>query len=170
MAVQVPDTTTFSLQDVKDYDSFVFSPPNDLVAAIALANQSAQSIPFLTRWDGRYFGSRNSLLNFRCYGAGGFDDLNRVFGSHLTSFNFETWVGPFTGLVSRQFIKVDEGSGTAWFSVPLSASGIGQIQRTVTMDINNTGTARNGGLKMRITVGGTNVFESRTLTWNQPSL
>ena len=53
---QVPNTTTFSLQDVKDE---LNSSSNDLVSFFAEANANG--------FDPAYEGSKNSLLNFRNY-------------------------------------------------------------------------------------------------------
>lgn len=170
MAEQVPRILPIDLLDVRNYDSWPTLQPSDLLTAIAVANGTTGSIPFNTRWDGRYVGAKNSLLNFQAYGAGGFNQLNFLFGSHLTSFNITTWVAAFGGIVGRTFDKVSQGSGTTWFTEPPDASGTGSVVRTVTMQTNLTGSARSGGIRMNVLVGGTKRWESQTVFFNQPSL
>ena len=172
MAVQVSKDLPVTLQDLIAYDGFSLSPPNSLLGAKALANATTGTFPFRNRYDGRYVGSGpgNDLLQYRGYGGGALDKLSYIFGSHLTSFNIQTWTPAFSGIVSRQFTKVDQGDGTNWFNMPNSINGTGQIQRTITMNTNNTGTARNGGFHMRISDSGGNVWQSITAFFNQPSL
>ena len=57
----VPNTTTFSMQDVEDF----IDPPTSTPTLTQLIT-SANSIG---EWDSDYSGSKNSLLNFRNYGA-----------------------------------------------------------------------------------------------------
>ena len=58
----VPNTTTFTLEDVRlEVDPSKF----DLDTLILIANAQSPS-----KWDPNYEGSKNSLLNFRNYGAG----------------------------------------------------------------------------------------------------
>ena len=58
----VPNTTTFTLEDVR---LEVDPSKNDLDTLILIANAQSPS-----EWDPNYEGSKNSLLNFRNYGAG----------------------------------------------------------------------------------------------------
>tara|TARA_R110002124_G_C8646748_1_gene488848 strand:- start:62 stop:616 length:555 start_codon:yes stop_codon:yes gene_type:complete len=58
----VPNTTTFSMQDVS---STVDPSKTQLTQLIEVANAQSPSL-----WDPAYSGSKNSLLNFRNYDAG----------------------------------------------------------------------------------------------------
>lgn len=58
----VPNTTTFTLDDVR---LEVDPTKNNLNDLITVANAQSPS-----EWDSDYAGSKNSLLNFRNYGAG----------------------------------------------------------------------------------------------------
>jgi hypothetical protein len=66
----VPNRNDFSLQDVQ---AEVDPSKNNLSDFISVANGQSTS-----KWDSNYSGSKNSLLNFRNYGAT---------GSSLTSFS-----------------------------------------------------------------------------------
>tara|TARA_B110000977_G_scaffold52994_1_gene71997 strand:+ start:153 stop:602 length:450 start_codon:yes stop_codon:yes gene_type:complete len=56
----VPNTTTFSMQDVSNT---VDPSKSQLTQLITVANAQSTSL-----WDATYSGSKNSLLNFRNYG------------------------------------------------------------------------------------------------------
>tara|TARA_R110000823_G_scaffold41378_1_gene109128 strand:- start:386 stop:946 length:561 start_codon:yes stop_codon:yes gene_type:complete len=56
---QVPDTNNFNMDDVRQV---VDSSKNELADLVTVANGNQS-----TRWDSRYSGSKNSLLNFRNY-------------------------------------------------------------------------------------------------------
>lgn len=171
MAVSVPDTTTFSLQDVKDVTAFTLNKPNDLVAAIGRANEVAGGIPFLTRWDRRYVGSKNSLLNLRNWGVGGQQGTARIAGSHFTSFQWDTFVAAISGNIARRFVKVDRGFGTSWFSIQAGCIGTGTCTVTINCQTNNTGSAREGGWYMEVLQDLTTVRWQSIDTWfNQPPL
>ena len=60
----VPNTTTFSMQDVADF----IDPPTSTPSLSQLITDANSENPSL--WDPTYSGSKNSLLNFRNYGAG----------------------------------------------------------------------------------------------------
>ena len=173
MAVKIPDNFTFSLQDVKDLTMFLLNKPNDLVDAFSKANQTTGSTPFNTRWDGRYYSSGvQSLRDFRNYGAAGLEGLERISGSYLTSFTFNTFISPGQGgIFNRNYWEVDTGDGTGWFGLtPSSTAGDGSKSMTVSMSPNSTGTARFGAFYMKVFQNGTQIWQSRNVIFNQPSL
>ena len=57
----IPDTNTFSLQDVADYQDFQKENPNDLIACFSAANINGNL------FDPNYEGDRDELYNFRNY-------------------------------------------------------------------------------------------------------
>ena len=57
----IPDTNTFSLQNVADYPDFVKQDPNDLIACFSAANSNGNL------FDPNYEGNRDQLYNFRNY-------------------------------------------------------------------------------------------------------
>jgi len=57
----IPDTNTFSLQDVADYEDFQKENPNDLIACFSAANINGNL------FDPNYEGDRDELYNFRNY-------------------------------------------------------------------------------------------------------
>jgi hypothetical protein len=59
----VPNTTTFSMQDVADF----IDPPTSTPSLSQLITDANSENPSL--WDPTYSGSKNSLLNFRNYGS-----------------------------------------------------------------------------------------------------
>lgn len=70
----VPNTNTFTLQDVK---TELGSSSNDLVSFFSEADDS--------KFDPNYVGSKNSLLNFRNYGANSPPVLTEVFLGYSVS-------------------------------------------------------------------------------------
>lgn len=175
MGAQVSKDLPVTLQDVIDYDSWVLTPPDSLLGAQSLANQTSGTIPYNTRYDRRYKDSTiqnygRDLLQYRGFGAGGYEGLSKIFGSTLTSFTFNTWVAGLSGTVSRTFTKVDAGSGTSFFSITGFTTGTGQQTITVTMTANPPGNpARNGAFYMLVSVGGSNVWQGVNVVFNQPS-
>ncbi len=73
----VPDTNTFSLQDVVDEFTKVVPPPDDLVDCFANANANA--------FDPAYEGSKDRLSNFRNYAGVFAGQFNTIVSGSLSS-------------------------------------------------------------------------------------
>ena len=79
----VPDTNTFSLQDVCDH--FKKNPPDDLVDCFSRASSA--------EFDPNYEGSKDRLSNFRNYGGiwvGKLQSISTVYPSNSTSWSNQT--------------------------------------------------------------------------------
>ena len=109
----IPDTNTFSLQDVADYPDFSKQNPNDLIACFSAANVNGNL------FDPNYEGDRDELYNFRNYDGPWVGRLMTV--ANVTTSSSNSWSSR-SNAVSSDLIGHDVKvvwkytSGSTWSS------------------------------------------------------
>lgn len=167
----VPNTNTFTLEDVCQQNAFLGRNPNSLVGARNIALESSGTYPFAFRFDRRYaVGAINRLSQFRSWGAAGFETDFYVFGSHLTFFDVPWQRFLLKSGATVSFFEEDDGSGTAWFFLNKSTDAATSGTVRVTMQNNNTGTARTGAMGVRVIYPTGVTYWENIVRFNQPSL
>ena len=125
----VPDTTTFTLQDVV---TEIVPATDDLVSCFADSVDGD--------FDIAYKGAKDNLYNFRNYGAAFvLWDIDRINATTAHTANIASFIDGLSEATTTQ-IFVDEG-GTRLYAIDFSAKKIEQMSLSVAHDLSSTITA-----------------------------